>query len=241
MSITRILFASLLPTLLVLPLAACDAEVDDEEAREGSLDTNKIVNANYFIVTGPDYRKCVSPLCGGHFVARVNTSVSRCADGTWQEQCHMYDLDLSKLELDPVTEEKAREAITTGQALVRGQLAQVDIGAAWPADVLVASEVWVGATGAEPAGHFSRVDDTGINCITSPCPSFLERSLNTNLVDNLDSIDLTTTSATPEQQAAALDELYQSGLLVVGHHTIVTGPGGTMNSLEATEFYSRVE
>jgi hypothetical protein len=242
MSIHRILVATLLPTFLVLPLAACDEAVhDDDEARAGELDANKIVNANYFIVTGPDYRKCVSPLCGGYFVARVNTGVTRCADGTWQAQCHMFDLDLSKLELDPSTEEKAREAIGEGKALVRGRLEQVDIGAAWPADVLVASEVWVGVTRAEPVGHFSRVDDTGINCITDPCPSFVERSLNTNLVDDLDHVDLSMTGATDQQIAAAQAELYASGLLVVGQHTIVNGPGGSMNALAASEFYSRVE
>lgn len=241
MSITRILLSISIPTLLVLPLAGCDAEVDDDDVRAGQLDTNKIATANYFIVTGPDYRKCVAPLCGGHFVARVNTNVSRCADGTWQEQCHMFELDLSKLELDEATEEKAREAIGEGKALVRGQLVAVDIGAGWPADTLIASEVWIGVTGAEPAGHFSRVDDTGTVCITYPCPSFIERSLNTNLVDNLDHVDLSTTSATAEQQAAAQAELAASGLLVAGHHTIVSGPAGSMSALEATEVYSRVE
>ncbi|MFV8753341.1 DUF6748 domain-containing protein [Nannocystaceae bacterium ST9] len=243
MSITRILFSTLVPTLLALPLFACDPEagddLGDEETRD-ELSANKIVNSNYFIVTGPDYRKCVSPICGGYFVGRVNTDVARCADGTWQEQCHMYDVDLSALNLSKSAEDKAREAIGTSVALVRGQLVKADVGAAVLADVLVASEVWIGVTGNEPDGHFSRVDDTGIVCITYPCPTYIERSLNTNLIDNLDGVDLSTSGATYQQVADGLTELNASGLLVAGTHTIVTGPGGTMNALEASEFYTRL-
>ena len=242
MSITRIVFSTLIPTLLALPLFACDPEAgdDDDESRAGEL-AAKIAVADYFIVTGPDMRKCVSPICGGYFVGRVNTEVARCADGTWQAECHMFDLDLSKLELDPATEEKAREAITSGGALVRGALAKVDIGSPILADVLVANEVWIGATGNEPEGHFSRVDDTGIVCFTYPCATFIERSLNTNLVDNLDGVDLASSGATAQQVTAAQAELNATGLLVAGTHSVVTGPAGTMNALEASEFYTRLK
>lgn len=241
MTITRSLFSILIPTLLVLPLAACDpeGEGDYEETRGLGLSPEPEV-ADYFIVTGPDMRKCMSPICGGHFVARVNTDVARCADGTWQEECHMFDVDLSALNLDKSTEEKAREAIGNGVALVRGELEKANVGGPVLADVLVASEVWIGATGNKPDGHFSRVDDTGIVCITFPCPTYVERSLNTNLVDDLDGVDLSTSGATIDQQAAGQAEL-ASGLLVAGTHTVVTGPAGSMNALEASEFYLRLD
>lgn len=241
-TITRSLSSLLTFALLALPLVACDAdEPDDAEVdRAGELSTNKIATADYFRVTSPDYRKCAAPACGGWFVARVNTEVTRCADGTWQQQCHMFDVDLDKLELDEASEAKAREAIGAGLALVRGELASVDVGAAWPADVLIASEVWIGVTGSEPLGHVSRVDDTALVCVTYPCASFVERSLNTTMIGDLDHVDLSTSGATLEQQSAGMTELGASGLLVVGEHVIVEGPGGSMNALEASEFYSRL-
>lgn len=154
----------------------------------------------------------------------------------------MFTLDLSELGLDRSLEAKAREAFGAGQALVRGKLTQVvlDEWPSAPADVLVASEIWIGATGNTPEGHFSRVDRTGIVCVTYPCPSFSERSLNTNLSGMLDGISLSASGATQEQIDRGMNALYARGLLVAGRHTVITGPAGSMNHLNATEFYTRL-
>ncbi|MGK3998045.1 DUF6748 domain-containing protein [Sorangium sp. So ce1024] len=240
---------------LALPAIACDVPVEDPLA-EGEAPAElaakaelapatraKAPVADYFIATRQDTRRCAAPMCGGHFVARVNTSVARCADGTWQEECHMFELDLSKLRLDRSTEAKAREAFGAGNALVRGELAQVTLDElpAVPADVLVASEIWIGATGNKPEGHFSRVEDTGIVCVTYPCPTLSERSLNTNLSGSLDGIDLAAArGATSEQIEHGTRELSAGGLLVAGRHTVSTGPAGSMNRLDASEFYVRL-
>lgn len=236
---------------LALPAIACDVPIEDplaegEALAEGELGATTRARgpvADYFIATRQDTRRCIAPLCGGHFVARVNTSVTRCADGTWQEECHMFELDLSKLGLDPSMEAKASAAFGAGDALVRGELVQVELDElpAYPADVLVASEIWIGATGNTPEGHFSRVENTGIVCVTYPCPSFSEQSLNTNLSGTLDSIDLAASGgATSEQVEHGMRELSAGGLLVAGRHAVITGPAGSMNHLDATEFYVRL-
>ncbi|WP_437793713.1 DUF6748 domain-containing protein [Sorangium sp. So ce693] len=221
-------------------LAQAELDVEDDV---GALAAAEVAVADYFIATHPDYRKCVAPICGGHFVARVNTSVTRCADGTWQEECHMFELDLSGLGLDRSTEAKAREAFGAGQALVRGGLKQVALGdlRSRPADVLVASEIWLGATGNTPKGHFSRVDSTGIVCVTYPCPSFSEHGLNTDLSGPLDGVDLSASGATAKQVEGGMKALSTAGLLVAGQHAIVTGPAGSMNRLDAAEFYLRLK
>jgi hypothetical protein len=238
---------------LALPALACDVPAEDALAMDetqselaakddlGAVAAAEIAVADYFIVTHPDYRRCIAPICGGHFVARVNTSVTRCADGTWQEECHMFELDLARLGLDPSTEAKAREAFGAGTALVRGELTLVASRGLRPADVLVASEIWLGATGNTPKGHFSRVDDARTVCKTYPCPYFSEQSLNTSVSGPLDGIDLSVSGATPEQVASGMKELSASGLLVAGQHTVVTGPSGSMNRLEAVEFYERLQ
>ncbi|XXY51104.1 DUF6748 domain-containing protein [Sorangium sp. So ce269] len=241
--------------VLAMPAFACDAPGEDGLARDlpqaelaveddvGALTESEVAVADYFIVTHPDYRRCIAPICGGHFVARVNTSLTRCADGTWQEECHMFELDLSGLGLDPSTEAKAKAAFGAGVALVRGELKQVELDdlRSRPADVLVASEIWLGATGNTPKGHFSRVDDTGVACVTYPCPVFSEHGLNTNLSGPLDSVDLSASGAAPPQVTSGMSELHTTGLLVAGQHAVVTGPAGSMNRLDAAEFYLRVK
>jgi len=222
-------------------LAQAELDVEDDV---GALAAAEVAVADYFIATRRDERRCAAPMCGGNFVARVNTSVARCADGTWQEECHMFELDLSGLGLDRSTEAKAREAFGAGQALVRGGLKQVQLGdlQSRPADVLIASEIWLGVTGNAPKGHFSRVDSSGIVCVTYPCPSFSEHSLNTNLSGSLDGLDLLSASGATEKQVdGGMKALSGPGLLVAGQHAITAGPAGSMNRLGVAEFYLRLK
>lgn len=232
------------PIVKVEPLEHPDHYADKDQ-HDGSADAaglarGEVVVASYFIVTRPDLRKCAAPACGGHFVAFVNSRVTRCANRTWADECHVFELDLSQLELDAELETKARAALVDGRALVRGELEQVDTGAPWPADVLVASELWIGSTGNQPKGHFSRVDDTGVQCVTFPCGTIWERSLNTRLADPLTGVDLAATGASADEVEAAREELGASGLLVVGEHGVVEGPAGVMSRLDVSEFYRRV-
>ena len=108
------------------------------------------------------------------------------------------------------------------------------------ADVLAAKEIWLGVTGNAPKGHFSRVDSSGLVCVTYPCPSFSELSLNTNLSGSLDGIDLSASGATAKQVEDGMTALSGIGLLVAGQHTVITGPAGSMNRLDAAEFYLRL-
>ena len=212
---------------------------ESEVIGSGSVGSTVAVS-DYFIVTHPDFRKCMWPMCGGSFVERVNTSVARCATGRWNAECHALEFDLSALGLTATQEAKVLDIIESGGALVRGELEKQDVGSSILGDVLVASEVWVGVTGSTPSGHTSRVDDTGAICITYPCPIYEERSLNSDLEDDLADLDLTSTGASASQIAQALSELDATGLLVVGNHSTMTGPAGSMNTLEATEFYRRL-
>lgn len=238
-------------------LRALEAELDSELAGQAELDqvdtgeqapTNTSLSASkkppvadYFIATRVDLRKCAAPICGGWFVKRVNSDVTRCADGNWRLECHSFDIDLSALGLKADQADKLRKSFGAGQVLVRGGLEPQDIGLGLPANTLIAQEAWLGVTGNEPDGHFSRVDDTGLQCVTFPCAYFTERALNTNLVDSLAGVDLAASGATLAQVAAGNAELDATGLLVAGSHDTVSGPAGTMNQLVASEFYTRVK
>lgn len=196
--------------------------------------------STYFIVTRPDVRRCAFPLCGGVFVARVNQLSTVCADGTRQADCHAAEIDLTQLRLSDEQQSELAGAFEQERALVRGRLVQVDQGLAFPVDTLVVTEGWRGVTESVPSGRFSRLTDSGIRCVTFPCPSFLEELLNSNKTQSIAEVDLSASDATPDEMELGFRELNENGILAAGSTKVVSGPAGTAAGFMASEFYVRV-
>lgn len=233
---SALLFLSLTP----FALAACGAATEEPGPSPDELDSTESgdelgsENFTYFIVTHPDYKKCMWPYCGGYYVKRVNRSLTQCADGSWQNECHMAELDLSALGVSPEEATKyENEVFGARHGLVRGKMAQVG-----NVRTLVASEAWVGMAITEPKGIFYRATDSGIVCITYPCPSLHEAKLNSNVERNIAGLDLAASGANEKQVEYGHQQLAEKhGVLVVGKHSKVSGPGGTGWQLNASEFY----
>src|SRR6266550_5607002 len=68
------------------------------------------VNSTFYSVR-PDLRRCVSPLCGGYFVKRVNMSSTRCANGRFMNECYVAGIDWNGLPQSDI-----------GHLLVRGNI-----------------------------------------------------------------------------------------------------------------------
>lgn len=207
-----------------------------EATREGAT----TANLAYYIVTHVDMRKCVSPLCGGWFVKRVNRKLTRCADGSRQPECHVLDLDLSAIGLSEEEEQRVEFLWGASHALVRGSIGRGDGGLAYPIDTLKATEAWAGVAESMPDGRFYGVTGSGIVCITYPCQSFTETKLNASESANIHGVDLAASGATDQEFQDGFAELAGSGILVAGKHTTISGPAGFGTALVASEFYSRV-
>ena len=193
----------------------------------------------YYIVTHVDLRKCISPICGGWFVKRVNHAYTKCADGTWQPECHVLDLDVSAIGLSEEEEQKLEFTWGASHALVRGSLSKVENGK-FDIDTLHATEAWAGVAESTAKGSFYGVTDSGIVCITFPCASFTEAKLNTAKIANIHGVDLAASGAIEDDVNAGYAELAKTGVLVAGNHTTITGPAGKGTALVASEFYSHV-
>ncbi len=239
---------SLIPVVSTLCLlVACGEqplEPDFEERlADGAADLAVPPTSTYYIVTHVDFRDCAFPTCGGVFVREVNKKKTTCADGTTAEECHAAVTDFSALGLSPYELAQLEQSWEGSEVLVRGELF-VDGGGAYdpglPINTLEASEAWAGVTASDPVGSFVRLDDSGIVCVTFPCPIFVGRLLNSGATKELAGVDLAASGATPAQVTAGFDELYASGLLAVGTPTTVTGPAGSAAGFAASEFYSRV-
>jgi hypothetical protein len=222
---------------LVATAAACSAANEPlDPPSEGVNETTEEVAGDtftYYIVTRQDLRKCAYPMCGGWFVKRVNRALTKCADGKWNKDCHMVDLDLSALGVSDETASEFRNgSFGMGHGLVRGTLQKVGM-----ADTLIASEAWVGAADSKPVGTTYRVTSSGIQCITYPCPSFEERKLNAYSHRKIHDVDLWVPGATDAEVDAGYQHVAGKGALVAGTHYLFWGPAGMGRQLYASEFY----
>jgi hypothetical protein len=194
-----------------------------------------------YLVTGQDLRKCAFPFCGGYYVKAVNQPLTKCTDGSYARSCHAVLLNTDALGWTDEQRAKFQESFGAGKALVQGNLAKGDIQGI-SADVLTVYDAWQGQTARKPAGSFYVVRDTGIRCITTPCPSLSAQLLNSAQPATTPDLDLSATGATDEQIAATGPALGTSGVFVAGsivstRTTDLTGKVRKGSKLVASEFY----
>jgi eight-cysteine-cluster-containing protein len=169
--------------------------------------------AEYFTVR-PDVRRCIAPLCGGFFIDPVNRRKLRCADGRRAEECYVAGIDLSALGPEATISSSPLEP----PVVVRGVLQETKFeGLDVVLDTLIASELWEPVTRAEARGRFVRLSDSGVRCITEPCPSILAELLNRDRGRFLDEVDLSRLKLDERQREEAwalIDSL--EGLVAAG-------------------------
>jgi hypothetical protein len=181
--------------------------------------------STFYRVTRQDFRKCAWPMCGGVYVARVNKSLTKCADGTYQSDCYVADFDLNAVP----------GATRDDRALLRGsiELRKTELGIA--ASTFVASELWTARLEGDASGYFSRLTQREVKCLSVACASHDIAYLNSYItapvhVVNLDSV--------PKDVAADVQTLLSTeratGVLVAGH----TYYGGARRTLVPSQIYT---
>jgi len=237
----------LLASFFALTLPACAGQTsgaadDASLSDDGKADRIGGGGTSYYLVR-PDLRRCAAPACGGSFVQRVNFPTTTCADGTSAAECYVAAADYSKAGLD----DNDMSLVAGRPIIVKGRLAKTD-DAAGSFGNLVASEVWVAAVGTVQTGSYAsvsgvvyRVKDSGVRCITSPCPTDHETKLNGTSARDIAGVDFSGIDATEQQINDAYSALAGAdGVLVDGSNTQVSGPGGTLYQLTAASFYAKV-
>jgi hypothetical protein len=243
---TAILGAAALASLLLFPACAANTAPDpgmpneEEPADLGKADGLNADNWTYYSAR-PDYRKCMWPMCGGVFVKRVNQPQTKCADGKWAKECYVAQLDWSELGLSEADQSAADSAARSGQAVLRGQLGTFN-GKSMSYSVFEVSEAWRAATENAPTGIFYRAQESGIVCITFPCPVLEATRLNRKVKPTATyaGVDLSPSGATQDQLDAGWKELSGNGLIVAASLEKVTGPAGAMDGLSASQFYTKI-
>jgi hypothetical protein len=229
--------------LASLALTACSSD-DDVETIDQPI--TSVENGVTYLSIRPDTRRCVSPLCGGHWVSAVNGGRLTCADGTRKSECYVATLDTEALAL-PESDELALEDRIHGRGsvIVGGTLGRRSVRGFGRLGHLEVTEAWTaGAAAGVPTGTAVLVNLNGVRCIQAPCPSLSEQTLNRDRSTNIADLDFRPSGATEDEVTTAQNALTAEGLpglIVVGHRYTVRGAGGaTAPGRTVTQFYTRV-
>jgi len=121
-----------------------------------------------------DYRKCVSPICGGYWVSRLNHKYTICHDGSCSERCYIADISQHIYGYNNYNK----------IAIVRGWIESKHFDNGGEMGFLIATEVWTPGSNqsnnqiSDHGNTFYSLQSTGIQCITTPCPTIKQVLLN---------------------------------------------------------------
>ncbi len=238
--------------LFALPLAgACTTtDVEDELAGESAADgdaSGKADGANdtftYFEITR-DYRRCVSPLCGGYWVSRPNKAKTKCADGRNADRCYVAELDDSALGFTSDADLDAYwSGIEARAVIVRGELSNKTFTGFGKLGTMTVTEAWRAGTTSSADGVWVKVELNGVRCFAAPCADKREAKLNSVLAANISELDFEPSGATDEQLEVAYGALtddHHDGLIVVGDRYTDRVDGRTAKARTVTQFYTRM-
>ena len=214
------------------PASGSSHPPNQEQLSANSLGTNSLGPAplagsgEYYLVRR-DVRRCVSPLCGGYFVKRVNQSRTRCANGRRMSECYVAEIDW-----------KGQPEVDPGKALVRGDIIARRFPRFGNLGALRVTESWQSPSDKPATDTFYRARDRGVRCITHPCLSHTATRLNFNITTNVAGVELLPADADGSEAAAAMTN--PEGVMVAGYFSPVRGPAGRAQTLKATKFYMRL-
>ena len=213
MRFSTVLFISALATACSSSVNVVDETVADTEEAASLKSTS-----TYFTVRH-DARRCVSPICGGYYVKRLNETHTTCADGSSTTgECYVAEINWSAADVDGAT-----------GTIVRGKISKKDYGTMGKFGILTPSEVWMAANTNAASGTYYRAENNGIVCIKAPCFTITADKLN-------DKNTRTASQLGGASAAAASTAMTKAAIIVAGNVTDVTGGG---RSLSVSQYWTR--
>lgn len=187
-----------------------------------------------YFTARPDYRKCVSPLCGGYFIKAVNKKLTSCADGTRQPECYVASITYGAGTLENEQSFSNRTPL-----LLLGNIASEEFTSFGKLGVFNAKAAYKSATQTSATERFFSIENNGIVCISSPCFSYDQNVLNgNNRTINLSNINLEKTGASADLIEQA-QSLLANGepLFAAGRNYSYKGFAGIGVEFVAQQFY----
>ncbi len=162
-----------------------------------------------------DYRKCVSPLCGGYWVSALNVLGLRCADGNEGIKCYVAEIDWTATGLDDRQISELEAVIDDGdEVILKGALDAEEFKGFGVLGVLDARTAWTSVQDHSTVIDHFRVEDLGFVCVAAPCFNMRAHLVNTIKRADFSDLDLSGVAATPDELALA-DEARRDGTLLI--------------------------
>ncbi len=242
-ALSRAVLGSVAMAAMVAFAAGCAPAGEGDEL--GELDSTSADEARVesFVMyrLRHDTRRCVSPLCGGVWVSRVNRSTTLCADGTLARECYVAEVDYSALGLSADALEVFQNRASSGQALVRAKLRAKAFGSFGSLGELVVTEGWQALTDAAPTGPFYSARDNGRRCLRAPCANIDVTRVNYDLRMTIDAVKIDGIAGLSDSDIHNVyEQLGTPGVIVAGPVRSRTVSGSTERSISATQVYLRV-
>jgi hypothetical protein len=195
------------------------------------------------IVSRRDFRECTFPMCGGVYLRAIDADQTLCSDGQRADECYVAAIDVAGLGLQDDDANELEQLALAGQVVMRGivgygpyehgALEDAQMPTLAVSDALVAQAMGDAAADAE----FYRVEDTGIVCVTHPCPTMKATRLSSGETLAVAGLDLSALDLDEATQSAASARMFDDGLLVAGSEGSVSGPAGDAVAIEVSELY----
>ncbi len=170
-----------------------------------------------------DLRKCSSPMCGGIFIKAVNRKLTRCPDGRLQLECYVGTIKNHKgIDL-------------THAALLRGFVKPTTF---FGFGLFELKSAFKPATNRIGKGQYVGLEGNGLVCITSPCFSYNQYSLNSDMFYVISGLDLSSVNATDKVLQAAWSRVGSGQVIIAaGYNKKVAELGGAGITFFANQFY----
>ena len=235
-----------------LSVAACAARTDDVDAVETETESAAVSSsaqpdAEYFIVTHPDMRRCASPMCGGYFVKAVNADLvtgknaglTKCADGSFQKECHVFEIGYVSFGQNGRGQAAFDGKLKSGAAIARGASTTGSTESGVAFDKLVVREAWAARKTTPATGSFATLTLPDVVCQSLSCARGYR-----DLVDNasgptaIQKIEWAAGFTKADKaEADAAGHKGGRGLLTAGTVT----RSGSVRTLKISQFYTRVD
>ena len=197
-------------TFLMVGLLVMSCGVNEAEGLEGddlvsSADSELGTSARSYVVARKDRRQCLLPGCGGWFVHDVNRATLKEVYVDW--------FDFSEADVATDYQDAALNA-ADGDVVFYGRLAPRERGVVR----FMVTSAWRGLPGTtERTGDvFFTMVDSGIRCITTPCPSLSATKLHSSAKLQVHDFDLTRASLPLVDQNWLAGRVISNGGLVAG-------------------------
>jgi hypothetical protein len=177
-------------------------EADVSEDSTDSAKADAAGNAGYFTLEAKRVRGPADGFVVVYDIRRANSARTKCADGVKREACTVSTLDTKAITFTFGFEEQSLKLFLLNQIdngsvalMVRGQMTQ---------SAFVATEVWrqeadlTGAPNHGLDGVAVKIKDSGIRCITAPCPTIVENKLNSVKSQNIENYSAQTDALTSQ-------------------------------------------